>query len=133
MMHVPTEDLTSKKFREAIHASAFTDRQLFAWAYQTETRIRFEKLEARRVLPSPLLSPQLAAGASKETAETKKDSGTAATAATTTLASEYLIDVYPKLDRNNDHEDEAIIDVDVDDDDDNDTGSKKEPLIVLRH
>lgn len=68
-MFVPTGDLTCHNFGSR---DDLTDRQYFAWAFQTETKIRFQKLEARN----------LASGQSA------------------TLASDYFIDVYPPRERN---------------------------------
>ena len=42
---VPSEDLT--RYNYETHHSSMTDKQLFSWAYKTETKIRFQKLESR--------------------------------------------------------------------------------------
>jgi len=73
MFLVPSEDLTRHNYET--HHSSMTDKQIFSWAYKTETKIRFQKLESR--------------GDGESTARS------------TTLSSEYLIDIYPATDKKN--------------------------------
>jgi len=61
-LEIPQEDLTRERFDSPQYRN-LTDRQKLAWAYQTETRVRFAKLQGQY--------------------------------RTTTLDSEYLIDLYP--------------------------------------
>ncbi|CAB9509266.1 expressed unknown protein [Seminavis robusta] len=64
----PQDDLTRLNFGHPDHNN-LSDRQYFAWALRTETKIRFGKLEARHSPASEYHS--------------------------TTLKSDFLIDVYP--------------------------------------
>ena len=78
-LFVPSEDLTCHNFEK--HNASMTDRQFFSLAYKTETKIRFQKLKSR------------GRGKKGGTAEEKS------TSTTTTLESEYLIDIYPATTR----------------------------------
>jgi len=97
-MNVPTEDLTCHNF--GTRDDDLTDRELFAWAYQTETKIRFQKLQAQ-TLPRKSTADAVAG--------TAPESGTAAASSVTTppvktnqpaaLVSDYLIYIYPQLEK----------------------------------
>lgn len=75
-LFIPSEDLTCHNYGEEKYKD-LSDRQLFAWAYKTETKIRFEKFQSRE--------------------EASSGSIIAANKYSTTLRSEYLIDVYPTV------------------------------------
>ena len=86
LLQVPQEDLTCHNFGMEQY-SHLSDRQYFAWALQTETKIRFGKLEARHSATTSATSSSTSSSASEHL--------------TTTLKSDYLIDIYP-CDKNDD-------------------------------
>jgi len=81
-MFVPTEDLNCHSFG---YYNNFTDRQWFAWAYQTETRVRLEKLQSSKNGSDS--SPEK----KKRRKQEEEDS----------LASDYFLNAYPKPDEPN--------------------------------